>query len=110
MINDIFSKIEIVTDRITDVLSQYEIIDEDITELNELYKDRSILITEILNFMNSGDVKTKEKIRIQEFIDMIAIKDKKNINSLEHRLQDIGQKIKFINNKKNLKVYSQWSK
>ena len=108
--DDLFSKIEITTDRIESVLSQYELIDEDIDEINELYKDRNSLIVELINCLNSEETKNKEKIRIQEFIDMIVIKDNKNIKSLDSRLKDIGQKIKFLNNKKNLKIYSQWSK
>jgi len=108
--DDLFSKIDFTTDKIEDVLSQYELIDEDIDELNELYKVRNIMITELLDYLNSDDTKHKEKIRIREFIDIIAIKDRSNINSLDSRLKDIGLKIKFLNNKKNLKIYSKWSK
>ena len=109
-IDDLFENIEMTSDRIADVLSQFELIDEDAIELNEIYNSRNILITELVEYMNSEDIKLKEKVRIREFIDLIAAKDYKNINSLDLKLKDIGQKIKFLNNKKNLNVYSQWSK
>lgn len=108
-IDVLLHEIEEASDRISEILCLYELIDEDIEEIKQIYDERQILVTTLMEYYQTENIPNDDKIRITEFLEVIQKKEKINLNDLEFRLKDIGQKIKFISNQKNLKVYSKWS-
>jgi hypothetical protein len=112
-IEELLSSIESNTDTIADILAvDGRLGIEQIKELSKLYDNRQLLLDELKKWHETDEADRYFKSNSTAFkkrINTITEKDKKQLDNIESRANDLKSKLKKMSKQKSVLIYSKES-
>ncbi len=112
-IEEVLDKIERNTDKIADILAIKGSLDiEKIKELSKLYDTRQEMLDGLKGWYKTEEAKEYFKKNQNSFdkrITTITVKDKKQLDNIEKRANDLKSKLKEMRKQKSVLIYSKES-
>lgn len=113
-IDEMLNNIERNTDKIADILAVQERLDiQKIKELSNLYDKRQLMLDGLKEWYNTSEAEEYFKNNKNSFdkrIEAITVKDKKQLDNIEKRANELKSKLKKMSKQKSVLLYSKGSK
>ena len=109
-IDNILQEIEIATDMIRSIFDKSDTLtDNDIDQIAITLEVRGGYLEELKFIYDSADITAEQKMKINEFVNSVKLKEQQNLERFDAHIKFLGSKIRLLNKQKNLKIYTQWS-